>query len=143
MARDEIDRRKVLAAGLGLLAAVRADPDWGWLLLRLALSHNVMLAAFGPYARRDLRKGIKATRFSVPNELIALHDGGLQSQPRRMRRYRIRQVTRRRASDRIETKLLRRRQRNCTEEPRLPDPGPAPFSKRAADDVRNRDPPPQ
>jgi AcrR family transcriptional regulator len=54
----------------------RSDPDWGWLLLRLDVSHNVLLAALGPYARRDLRNGIKAGRFNVPNELIALYAAG-------------------------------------------------------------------
>src|SRR5919198_3507999 len=54
----------------------KSDPEWGWLLLRLDVSHNVLLAALGPYARRDLRKGIKSGRFQVPNELIALHDSG-------------------------------------------------------------------
>ena len=52
------------------------DPGWGWLLLRLDVSHNVLLAALGPYAQRDLRSGIKSGRFSVPNEVIALHDTG-------------------------------------------------------------------
>ena len=53
-----------------------SDPDWGWLLLRLDVSHNVMLAALGPFARRDIRKGIKAGRFRVPHELIALYGMG-------------------------------------------------------------------
>jgi AcrR family transcriptional regulator len=50
----------------------RSDPDWAWLLIRLNLSHNVMLAALEPYARRDLRAAIKAGRLSVPSEQIAL-----------------------------------------------------------------------
>jgi AcrR family transcriptional regulator len=54
----------------------RSDPDWAWLLVRLDVSHSVLLAALGPHARRDLRNGIKAGRFSVPNELIALYDIG-------------------------------------------------------------------
>ena len=37
----------------------RADPDWGWLLVRLDVSHNVMLEALGPFARRDLARGIR------------------------------------------------------------------------------------
>jgi AcrR family transcriptional regulator len=53
-----------------------SDPQWGWLLLRLDVSHNVLLAALGPYAQRDLRRGVKTGRFHVPNELIALHDTG-------------------------------------------------------------------
>jgi AcrR family transcriptional regulator len=54
----------------------RSDPEWGWLLLRLDVSQNVLLAALGPYARRDLRKGIKTGRFRVANKQIALHDAG-------------------------------------------------------------------
>ena len=50
----------------------RSDPNWAWLLIRLNLSHNIMLAALEPYARRDLRAAIKAARLSVPNEQIAL-----------------------------------------------------------------------
>lgn len=49
-----------------------SDPDWAWLLVRLNLSHNIMLAALEPYARRDLLAAIKARRLSVPNEQIAL-----------------------------------------------------------------------
>ena len=48
------------------------DPDWAWLLVRLNLSHNIMLAALEPYARRDLLAAIKAGRLSVPNAQIAL-----------------------------------------------------------------------
>jgi AcrR family transcriptional regulator len=54
----------------------RSDPDWAWLLVRLDVSHNVLLAALGPHARRDLRNGVKAGRFTVPDELIALYDMG-------------------------------------------------------------------
>jgi AcrR family transcriptional regulator len=66
----------ISAAHRSFVRRARSDPDWGWLLLRLDVSHNVLLAALGPYARRDLRKGIKAGRLSVPNELIALHAMG-------------------------------------------------------------------
>jgi hypothetical protein len=53
-----------------------SEPEWGWLLLRLDVSHNVLLAALAPYARRDLRRGLKTGRFQVANEQIALHDAG-------------------------------------------------------------------
>ena len=36
----------------------RIDPDWGWLLIRLDL--KVSLESLGPFARRDLERGIKA-----------------------------------------------------------------------------------
>ncbi len=50
----------------------RADPDWGWLLVRLDVSHNVMLEALGPFARRDLARGIRTGRFRVADKRTAL-----------------------------------------------------------------------
>jgi AcrR family transcriptional regulator len=66
----------VSVAHRSFVRRARSDPDWGWLLVRLDVSHNVLLAALGPHARRDLRNGVKAGRFSVPHELIALYDMG-------------------------------------------------------------------
>ena len=54
----------------------RTDPNWAWLLIRLDLSHNITLAALGPYAQRDLERGIKAGRFNVPDERVALFAAG-------------------------------------------------------------------
>jgi AcrR family transcriptional regulator len=54
----------------------RSDPDWGWLLVRLDVSHNVTFAALGPFALRDLRRGLKANRFEVADPAIALHAAG-------------------------------------------------------------------
>lgn len=62
----------ISAAHRTFIRRARTDPDWAWLLVRLNLSHNIMLAALGPYARRDLRAAIKAGRLAVPNEGIAL-----------------------------------------------------------------------
>jgi AcrR family transcriptional regulator len=74
---DIEDPAEVMAvAHRSFVRRARSDPDWGWLLVRLEPSHSVLLAALGPYARRDLRKGIKAGRFHVPNELVALYDMG-------------------------------------------------------------------
>ena len=53
-----------------------ADPDWAWLLVRLDVSHNVMLDALGPFARRDLARGIAAGRFRVADKRIALFGAG-------------------------------------------------------------------
>jgi AcrR family transcriptional regulator len=66
----------VSVAHRSFVRRARSDPDWGWLLLRLDVSHNVLIAALGPHARRDLRNGIKTGRFTVPHELIALYDTG-------------------------------------------------------------------
>jgi AcrR family transcriptional regulator len=66
----------ISAAHRSFVRRARSDPDWAWLLVRLDVSHNVLLAALGPYARRDLRKGIKADRLNVPHEGIALFAAG-------------------------------------------------------------------
>ena len=54
----------------------RTDPDWGWLLVRLDISHNVAFSALGPFAARDLRRGIDAGRFRVPDPAVALNAAG-------------------------------------------------------------------
>ncbi len=67
------DSAEVISAAHRMFARrAHEDPDWAWLLIRLNVSHNIMLAALEPYARRDLRAAIKAGRLSVPNEKIAL-----------------------------------------------------------------------
>lgn len=64
----------VAAAHRSLLNLARNDPDWGWLVIRLDLS--LSLRALGPFARRDLERGIKAGRFQVPNKRVALFATG-------------------------------------------------------------------
>ncbi len=54
----------------------RTDPDWAWLLIRMDVSHNVTLAALGPFAQRDIDRGVKAGRFNVPNKRVALFAAG-------------------------------------------------------------------
>ena len=54
----------------------RIDPNWASLLIRLDLSHNITLAALGPYAQRDLERGIRAGRFNVPDKRVALFAAG-------------------------------------------------------------------
>jgi AcrR family transcriptional regulator len=66
----------ISAAHRAFVRRARSDPEWAWLLVRLDVSHNILLAALGPYARRDLRAGIKAGRLKVPSERIALYDAG-------------------------------------------------------------------
>jgi AcrR family transcriptional regulator len=60
----------VAAAHRSLLNLARSDPGWGWLVIRLDLS--LSLRALGPFARRDLERGIKAGRFRVPDKSVAL-----------------------------------------------------------------------
>jgi len=64
----------VAAAHRSLLNLARSDPDWGWLVVRLDLS--LSLRALGPFARRDIERGIKAGRFQVPNKRVALFATG-------------------------------------------------------------------
>jgi AcrR family transcriptional regulator len=52
------------------------DPEWAWLLIRLDVSHDVVVRALGPFARSDLRRGVKSGRLSVPHEEVALHATG-------------------------------------------------------------------
>lgn len=62
----------VSAAHRYFVNLARTDPDWAWLLVRLDVSHNVTLAALGPFARRDLDRGIEVGRFRVPDKRVAL-----------------------------------------------------------------------
>ena len=64
----------VAAAHRSLLNLARNDPDWGWLVIRLDLS--LSLRSLGPFARRDLERGIKAGRFRVPDKRVALFATG-------------------------------------------------------------------
>jgi AcrR family transcriptional regulator len=66
----------VSAAHRYFVNLARTGPDWAWLLVRMDVSHDVALAALGPFARRDLRRGIRAGRFRVANEAVALHASG-------------------------------------------------------------------
>ena len=66
----------ISAAHRSFVRRASNDPDWGWLLVRLDLSHNILHAALGPYARRDLCAGVRSGRLSVPHEGIALYASG-------------------------------------------------------------------
>jgi AcrR family transcriptional regulator len=52
------------------------DPELGWLLVRLEVSHDLAFAALGPYAARDLKRGIDAGRFAVEDADVALLAAG-------------------------------------------------------------------
>jgi AcrR family transcriptional regulator len=66
----------VCAAHRYFVNLARRDPDWGWLLVRLDVSHGVLLDALGPFARRDLARGIKTGRFHVADNRTALFAAG-------------------------------------------------------------------
>jgi AcrR family transcriptional regulator len=54
----------------------RVDPEWAWLLIRLDVSHQALARALGPFARRDIARGIKTGRFHVANKRTALFAAG-------------------------------------------------------------------
>lgn len=66
----------IAAAHRHFVRLARSDPDWAWLLVRLDVSHDVLLAGLGPFARRDLRRGLKSGRLQVANEQVALLASG-------------------------------------------------------------------
>jgi len=54
----------------------RDDPEWAWLVIRIDVSHQALLGALGPFAQRDLARGIKTGRFEVANKRTALFGAG-------------------------------------------------------------------
>ena len=54
----------------------RRDPEWAWLVVRGNLGHDVVLAALGPFAERDIRRGVQCGRLSVGDERVVLHGAG-------------------------------------------------------------------
>jgi AcrR family transcriptional regulator len=67
---------RVTIAHRHLLAAVRADPDWGRLLVRLDADHGIVEAALGEAAMADLRRGLESGRFAVADPRLALVASG-------------------------------------------------------------------
>lgn len=76
--QDQVEdvAERVSIAHRHLLAAARADPEWGWLLVRLDADHRVVNATLGQPAERDLRRGLKSGRFDVANPVLALQASG-------------------------------------------------------------------
>lgn len=66
----------IAAAHRHFIRLARTDPEWAWLLVRADVGHNVALAALGPFAERDIRRGVEAGRLSVPDERVALVAAG-------------------------------------------------------------------
>ena len=62
----------VTVAHRTMLAAVREDPEFGWLLTRLETSHQLATSALGDYALRDIERGVERGRFSVTDSQVAL-----------------------------------------------------------------------
>lgn len=70
------DAAEVMAiAHRTIMARAAEHPSEGWLLIRLEFSHDLVTIALGPYALRDLQRGVDDGRFVVHNvgaSLIAL-----------------------------------------------------------------------
>jgi AcrR family transcriptional regulator len=66
----------IAAAHRHFVGLARRDPDWAWLLIRMDVSHDIVLQALGPFAERDLRRGIKSGRLTVSDERVALTASG-------------------------------------------------------------------
>jgi AcrR family transcriptional regulator len=75
--KDIEDPAEVVAvAHRSIVHRAAAEPDFGWLLVRLEISHDLVFAALGPYAARDLDRGIGAGRFKVDDPAVALIAAG-------------------------------------------------------------------
>lgn len=70
---DLPDAAEVMAiAHRTIVERAAAEPDLGWLIVRLEMSHDVVSTALGPYALRDLQRGIDERRFTVHDPQAAL-----------------------------------------------------------------------
>jgi AcrR family transcriptional regulator len=62
----------VAVAHRALISLASQQPEFGWLFVRLEISHDLATTVLGPYARRDLERGVAAGRFVVESEPTAL-----------------------------------------------------------------------
>lgn len=67
---------KISVAHRHLIRVAQTDPDWAWLFVRLELPDRVVWSVFGDPAARDLRDGVRAGRFDVANQRLALTASG-------------------------------------------------------------------
>ncbi len=75
--RDLADPAEVVAvAHRTFVRHAHADPEWGWLFLRLDITHGVLARALGPFAARDLQAGVDAGRFDLADPVLSLHASG-------------------------------------------------------------------
>jgi AcrR family transcriptional regulator len=72
---DDVAER-VAIAHRHLLAAAREDADWGWLLVRLEVSHDITNAVLGERAMADLVDGVRSGRFATASPEVALQASG-------------------------------------------------------------------
>jgi AcrR family transcriptional regulator len=75
-ARLEDPAEVIAAAHRHFVRLAGRDPEWARLVVRADVGHEVTAAALGPFAERDIRRGVQAERLSVADERIALHGAG-------------------------------------------------------------------
>ncbi len=66
----------VAAAHRATIAQAVAEPDLGWVLIRLELSHQLLTRTFGPFAVRDIERGLAVGRFDIDDVPTALTTSG-------------------------------------------------------------------
>lgn len=66
----------VAVAHRHLIRAASTDPTFAWLVVRLDVSHRLLLDVFGARALRDLQAGLEQGRFSVTDPVVALYGSG-------------------------------------------------------------------
>ncbi len=64
---------KISVAHRHLVRVAVEDSHWAWLLVRLEAPYRIAWSVLGQAARRDLREGIRAGRFEVGDERLALN----------------------------------------------------------------------
>jgi AcrR family transcriptional regulator len=66
----------VAVAHRSLIRRAAEDPEFGWLLVRLEITHDLASSTLGPHAMRDLQRGIDSGRFRVDDPQVALTAAG-------------------------------------------------------------------
>lgn len=68
LTKDMEDAAEIYSFSLRhLMNTAVSDPLWGWLMVRLGIAQDGLLATLGPRASRDLQIGIDSGRFSIEN----------------------------------------------------------------------------
>jgi AcrR family transcriptional regulator len=75
-AQVEDPAEKISIAHRHLVRAAQADPDWGWLFLRLDIPYRAAWSTLGAAAESDLADGVQSGRFSVADAGLALTASG-------------------------------------------------------------------
>lgn len=66
----------VAIAHRNFLELAEQDPEWGWLLIRLDVSHRALTRTLGPQALEDIQHGIDSGRFQVDDIASTLNATG-------------------------------------------------------------------